>query len=69
MCKVNQPINQQKNRWRILRALTEETQTAHKRTKICSISSIIRRKITGNNPNIISSRRIDKLGYIYRIEY
>lgn len=45
------------------RHLTEETQTAHKHTKICSIS-IIRRKITGNNPNIISSRKINKLGYI-----
>lgn len=44
--------------------MTEKTQTAHKRTKICSISSIIRRKITGNNPNIIRSRRINRLGCI-----
>lgn len=55
MYKVNQPTEKWVEDYH--RHFTEETQTAHKHIKRCSVSLVIKNKIIGKNPNIINSRK------------
>lgn len=60
MCKVNQPTEKWVQDYH--RYFTEKTHTAYKYIKRCSISLATRYKITGNNPNILNSRKDKYIG-------